>query len=58
MRFDFDKTGRVLNRKPKEVLKQKIKYKKEQLKNFVNKLNFKELFNESKSFKTFYKVLV
>ncbi len=53
----FDKTGYNVKDKPSEVLKRKLCYKKEKLKDFADKLNFEKLLNKSKSFEIFYKAL-
>jgi hypothetical protein len=55
--IDFDRTGYNAKDKPSEVLKRKLGYKKERLKDFANKLDFNKLLAESESFKLFYESL-
>ncbi len=55
--IDFDKTGYNARDKPNEVLKRKLGYKKERLKDFADKLDFDKLLAESESFRMFYKSL-
>lgn len=53
----FDKTGYNVKDKPNEVLKRKLSYKNERLKDFADKLDFDKLLTKSESFKLFYKSL-